>query len=201
MSPASGPRCPSCDRPYQIGRDKCMWCGYDLSSIKVSGLTFSCPLCKEENLIEQQSEHWNLYACKKCRGIWMPSGMLEKLEALHEDVEPPTRSQQLAQQKKNESERVIDTNLVYKHCPQCGDLMQRKQYQRMSKVVIDSCLGHGVWFDAGEFRQVVAFLSAGGMKLSAKYGAEQKAAQERMTEQMSFLQRLTGPNINIGYVP
>jgi hypothetical protein len=42
--------------------------------------------------------------------------------------------------------------------------MNRKQFARGAKVVVDVCKGHGTWFDAGELPVVVEFVMNGGLE-------------------------------------
>lgn len=61
----------------------------------------------------------------------------------------------------------------YLRCPGCGKTMNRKAFGRISGVVVDVCRPHGVWFDAGELSQVLAFVARGGLEV-----ARQKEAEE-----------------------
>jgi len=42
----------------------------------------------------------------------------------------------------------------YIPCVRCGELMNRKNFSRISGVVIDECSSHGVWLDAGEIEKI-----------------------------------------------
>ena len=44
------------------------------------------------------------------------------------------------------------------HCPDCGKEMRRIAYCGDSKVIIDTCSGHGVWLDDGELSGIVAYV-------------------------------------------
>jgi len=68
---------------------------------------------------------------------------------------------------------------LYRHCPQCGSQMARRRY-RLSAVVLDECLGHGVWFDKGEIQSVTAFLERGGLD-RARQDEARRAAEERLS--------------------
>ena len=64
------------------------------------------------------------------------------------------------------------SGLLYRRCPQCRKMMSRRCYHRVSHVVIDECMGHGVWFDRQEFDRVLAFLRAGGLGQSKTFEAD-----------------------------
>lgn len=46
----------------------------------------------------------------------------------------------------------------YLRCPRCGDLMNRMRVLERVGVVVDACMRHGVWFDAGELEQALEHL-------------------------------------------
>ena len=48
-------------------------------------------------------------------------------------------------------------------CPECGKLMNRKNFSGCSGVVLDWCREHGSWFDRNELQQIVAFIRNGGL--------------------------------------
>jgi Zn-finger nucleic acid-binding protein len=52
---------------------------------------------------------------------------------------------------------------AYLPCPVCAGLMPRKNFRRISGVLIDICRDHGVWLDAGELEQIRCFIANGGL--------------------------------------
>ena len=57
---------------------------------------------------------------------------------------------------------------MYLKCPLCEQVMNRKQFARGAKVVLDVCRGHGAWFDRGELSRTVDFVMKGGLDAAAK---------------------------------
>jgi Zn-finger nucleic acid-binding protein len=51
----------------------------------------------------------------------------------------------------------------YLKCPECAVMMNRRNFGRVSGVIIDVCKIHGTWFDADELRRVVEFVQKGGL--------------------------------------
>ena len=47
-------------------------------------------------------------------------------------------------------------------CPICGELMPRRNFRRISGVLIDICRDHGIWLDPGELEQIRCFIANGG---------------------------------------
>jgi Zn-finger nucleic acid-binding protein len=57
-------------------------------------------------------------------------------------------------------------NCGYIPCVRCGKLMNRKNFARISGVIIDECSVHGVWLDAGELNKMQHFIADGGLERS-----------------------------------
>ena len=67
-------------------------------------------------------------------------------------------------------QRVVskETDVRYLACPVCKKSMNRRQFGRISGVVVDVCKQDGVWFDPGELSTVLAFISRGGLEEARK---------------------------------
>lgn len=74
--------------------------------------------------------------------------------------------------------------LVYLSCPTCGGPMVRKNFEKVSGVMVDACLKHGTWFDAGELEQALAFLRAGGRDRRRDFEAQERAHIDEQRSQM-----------------
>lgn len=64
---------------------------------------------------------------------------------------------------------------TYLKCPRCGNIMNRRLFARGSKVIIDLCAEHGMWFDEAELRAVATFAAGGGMERAASLDAAERA--------------------------
>ena len=51
----------------------------------------------------------------------------------------------------------------YLPCPMCDSLMVRRNFKKISGVIIDICRDHGVWLEAGELQQIRCFVANGGL--------------------------------------
>jgi hypothetical protein len=51
----------------------------------------------------------------------------------------------------------------YRPCPECAQLMNRKNFGGSSGVVVDICSLHGAFFDRGELPRVLDFVRRGGL--------------------------------------
>jgi len=95
--------------------------------------------------------------CPTCRGTFLDSGELERIQAA---IEKDHR-RELAQpvdsvREEREAEREEALPLI--DCPKCSFQMERRRYGLGSMTVIDACpLGHGLWLDHGELEALERF--------------------------------------------
>ena len=168
-----------------------MWCGADLSRVDMPRMKLTCPCC-ERQLEERRDQQWLIHVCPGCDGLWIMPGMLERFEKAFDDAEArlPSVEHTLSDPYTRPSPlQDPAAGREYRRCPQCGERMARRQYQRVSGVLVDECLGHGVWFDAGEFNHVIEFLKAGGLEKSQS-AAEQDAEKRRQASRgLAFFMR------------
>jgi Zn-finger nucleic acid-binding protein len=118
-------------------------------------------------------ERW-VQACDRCGGAWVDRGTLTEL----------VRNAAAVAEARGSSEpvprRPIEDPVVYRGCPSCGQMMHRRNFGRISGVVVDECRACGTWFDAGELEAVLEFVRAGGLTLADAYErreAERQAAR------------------------
>ena len=67
--------------------------------------------------------------------------------------------------------------------------MARKNFGRVSGIVLDECPAHGTFFDAGELADVVAFVKSGGLALSAKHEAREQAWEREQRGKLNTPER------------
>lgn len=96
-----------------------------------------------------------------------------------------------------EATEVIDGRaLVYLSCPTCGGSMVRKNFEKVSGIIVDTCPRHGTWFDANELQGVLRFLEAGGRNRRAAFEAKEAAylaEQRRSIQDIEARIRTRGP--------
>ncbi len=72
--------------------------------------------------------------------------------------------------------------------------MNRKNFARISGVIIDECRSHGGWLDAGELEKIRLFIADGGLEKAQDKQIERTAADlkelARKVDQTGFVQRL-----------
>jgi Zn-finger nucleic acid-binding protein len=122
--------------------------------------------------------------CPTCGGIWLEAEAFEKLLKDRDDqakleklavqnltIDP---SAPLALSVAPSTRRLIRE---YIPCPDCKQLMNRKNFADISGVIIDVCKPHGIWFDSGELGRIIKFVMDGGL-LEARRREMEKAEIE-----------------------
>jgi Zn-finger nucleic acid-binding protein len=115
-------------------------------------------------------------ACDRCSGAWIDRTTLAELVRNAASMaEAPGSSEPIPR-------RPVDDPVVYRNCPSCGLMMHRRNFGRISGVVVDECRSCGTWFDEGELEAVLLFVRAGGLALADEYErreAEREAARKK----------------------
>ena len=102
--------------------------------------------------------------CERCGGLWLEVAVFEKICVHRERQSAVLGSASLAPT--HQTTPLGDAEKIrYVPCPQCGQLMNRINFARCSGVVVDVCKGHGTWFDRDELREIVEFISGGGLEV------------------------------------
>lgn len=155
--------CPVCAKRLPNDSQHCNQCGVSLRAAAVPALPRGgeCPRCRGELRVHLLPDA-EVVECGGCGGSWCTRDTFERMmqnlrQAVHSgEVGAP------GAQKKLESLGVPEGAVsAYVPCLTCGELMQRRQFRfegRPSRIVIDLCRDHGVWFDRDELEGVLAFI-------------------------------------------
>ncbi len=171
--------CPACFGPVFKGMDFCPSCGAEIERDEIANdKTLKCPRC-ERALVMTELAGTRLSECLHCGGIWLDRDTFQRIC-----------------DEKGEQERVLifpspakpeDVNpdgppaRMYVPCPECGELMQRKNFASSSGIIVDWCMPHCTWFDRRELQRIVNFIKEGGLaKRRQKEIASLKEEQERL---------------------
>ncbi len=105
-----------------------------------------CPACKNA-MITLELADVEIDYCTDCSGIWLDSGELEML------LGEPEKAKQLLDSFKIDS----DSTESPRKCPICDKKMQKIIIgPSRPTLIIDKCRrGDGLWFDKGEFQDIV----------------------------------------------
>jgi Zn-finger nucleic acid-binding protein len=125
----------------------------------------NCPACKIETRLHsrhQGESQVSALECNGCAGLWVGMEVFNRLVDRASRAASP-----LLTPAKNVPHTPAAPDLPpqrrgYRPCPQCGDLMVRRNYAARSGVIVDFCREHGIWFDSNELSQLLGWLHAGG---------------------------------------
>jgi Zn-finger nucleic acid-binding protein len=145
--------------------------------------------------------HWiavgdiDLLECASCDGTWIETAAFDRLctqreqqaAIAHKPVEPKASTAA--------APRSPDV-VRYRPCPQCGKMMNRQNFGRLSGTIVDACSGHGTFLDRGELHQVVKFILEGGFSRMRQAELERlKEEQQQLRELEMHLSRSRGGQI------
>lgn len=159
----------------------------------------TCPACDvRPALLRQQGEH-EAFRCMRCGGFWVPAATLHALIRRADEFRLPPAKQDAAPGRPAAAGPVR-----YRPCPDCGELMNRQNYARVSGVVVDECRAHGTWFDGEELHRVLAFIRAGGFDKRRARALEEFSERERrarLAEALAGSRPAYGPDVGNDYWP
>ncbi len=186
--------CASCFGAVSIGMHHCPWCGAGTKTGQpASPAKVKCPRCAVD-LCEVTVGGHRLRECKGCGGLWVNKDAFQDICTREEEQEAVLGFD--AQPELGNATSGNASKRVYVPCPECRKLMNRQQFAGCSRVIVDLCREHGVWFDRQELHQIVRFIREGGLKKSRereKRKLEDEKARLRR-QQVSPLSGLTPAN-------
>lgn len=84
--------------------------------------------------------------CDDCAGMWFDDGELEVLpDALSERELAAEAVSTLEGLRAAQS--AASREVLYLLCPVCNEAMNRRNYERVSGIILNRCSGHGTWLD------------------------------------------------------
>lgn len=160
-----------------------------------------CPRCGIHlNRIELHIEgRLEIDRCERCLGIFFDPG---ELEALTESSVSKAYEIDHVRLHRIIEEECIDSphKATYVKCPDCGQLMNRKNYGSRSGVVVDQCRNHGIWLDGTELSQILKWVKAGGRIHDQQREKEEKRSQNRRDAKKKH-ERLVGEHQSYTRMP
>lgn len=156
--------CPSCFGMTMIGSKFCSHCGAIAAPLEVAlnETTVDCPRCRKR-MEEINVTGTTMNTCTRCDGVWVDADVFEHICA---DREKSSAVLNFFNKRTLKADSL--TKINYVPCPECGQLMNRNNFAKVSGVIVDICKQHGVWFDLDELPAIIEFISKGGMEMSRK---------------------------------
>ncbi len=192
--------CPACFGAVSVGMKHCPHCGAEVADSRLQKAgALRCPRCGT-NLTPVSVGGHTLNSCARCGGLWVGKDTFQSI-CMREEEQVAV----LAFQSESKAVPAIPDHQpqrMYIPCPECGKLMNRKNFSGCSGVVLDWCREHGSWFDRNELQQIVAFIRNGGLHKARELEQLQLKEQEdriRMQEfTTSSLERRLDVHLDLG---
>lgn len=171
-------KCQHCEKTMNVKSLVCPHCGGERPSPTRKDLTPLCPRCRV-SLEHYEYRRRDLDMCLQCGGVWLDRGEFRDL----------TRESEVYQTQpapKGYVRGPAKLQVEYIPCVRCGALMNRKNFAKISGVIMDECRSHGVWLDGGELERIRIFIADGGLE----------RAQDRRIEQNRHALRELASKVN-----
>jgi Zn-finger nucleic acid-binding protein len=153
--------CTHCRKPLNERNRICPHCGGE-NVKQPAGTTLLCPRCGS-SLEENEYRGSIIDTCPECAGLWLDAEEFGYHASERDTFADPTIPR--AYRKKPFKEKK-----GYLRCVRCDALMVRRNFRKISGVLIDICRDHGVWLDAGELEQIRCFIANDGLNKSQDKG-------------------------------
>jgi Zn-finger nucleic acid-binding protein len=163
--------CPSCFALLFEGAAFCPKCGVRRKRTDEAPEAATCAGCAA-TMRRVEVGDTELLECDKCDAVWMGAAEFERLCA--------NRAAQAAVLHRFAQRTSAAPGKVrYRKCVQCGKMMNRVNFGRLSGTVVDVCKGHGTFLDAGELHAIVTFIQSGGLDRARERQIEDLKEQEQ----------------------
>jgi len=184
----SGPVCPEC---YARNPEKarfCTSCGVAFSPqpLRAREGSLRCPACPSGELAPRSLGGLWAEECPACLGLWAPGDVMERLVA---QIREKRQRDGFAASGLAPHERrtAWEAEVTYRHCPECGAMMQRRNFGKRSGVIVDSCLEHGTWLDADEMEDIASFVMGGGLERAEPAGVGTDPGHDASAKQVAAM--------------
>jgi Zn-finger nucleic acid-binding protein len=171
----------------------CMSCGTELGLMPVPAEawdTLRCPRCPGSDLDAFYNGETTLHDCQGCGGQFVRNSDLAVMIQRHE-------ARRVGLPTKLRKENPLSQAVTYVPCPVCKELMMRRNFGKISGIIVDVCTSHGTWFDTGELPRILAFVGSGGMEHSRACAAESKPQQARQRAALIEPSREASGNVDV----
>jgi Zn-finger nucleic acid-binding protein len=178
-----GSLCPGCLARVSRHSRFCHSCGTPILAAQAAtpGTTSLCPACPSRPPLGSRrlgKTSIALLECSTCGGLWIDREVFEvmadkaRLGVLPEIGFSPAPAD-------TPDEPQVAGAPIYRPCVICGSLMNRRNQGGKSRVVVDVCARHGIWFDLHELDRLLRFIREGGEERLRRRQEEEEREAER----------------------
>jgi Zn-finger nucleic acid-binding protein len=181
--------CPTCAARVSDRARYCHHCAtrLDPQGRPAEATTKTCPACGDGHRVTSRDfgvDGLSILECPRCAGLWLSHDAFRHLVERAEASPATSKVHAMAAARSaaaasGTTSRVAQTGSFYRPCPACGRLMQRRNYDEKSGVVIDVCGAHGVWFDDDELAAILRWIRQGRSRLAREQAAAYREERER----------------------
>ena len=177
--------CPGCFTRVSDRAKYCHSCAKPLLAKTVVGerSKLQCPSCPGQPHLHSRrlgEEDYPMLECQLCAGLWIESRVFQELvkKAQQRELVDAAVLASAGKESSPPEEDAARAKWSYRPCPQCGKMMQRRNYARRSGVIIDVCRSDGIWFDADELQSILEWIHEGGLQTARARAGEAHREQE-----------------------
>jgi Zn-finger nucleic acid-binding protein len=184
--------CPGCYCRLPNSAQFCVECGLKINpqALEASKSKLQCPRC-DCSLQTRTIDEFEINECGACGGMWLSADTFRVLCDTKQTDGVVTRG--LAMKKSRNHFELSDQDKVkYVPCPKCKNLMNRRNFGRVSGIVIDTCRDCGVWLDNQELNLIIQFVQAGGLDKTREVEAREREHAAKMHSRMKTRPRHGG---------
>jgi Zn-finger nucleic acid-binding protein len=180
--------CPECFAANPRKGQFCRGCGVALAPEPVGAAAptgHSCPVCAVPLFQRRLSNTW-VEECNECHGLFIAAAHFEHLA--QQSAQASRSATAPASQPAPAALPPLQA-VVYRRCPECNQLMQRRNYGRASGVIVDECKLHGHWLDANELEAIARFISSGEQARVRRRETQEAQRAAEDARHREFMQR------------
>ncbi len=124
----------------------------------------SCPRCGSAGTRNALTAHLVAETlvdeCADCGGVWVDGAAFERV-VKDKDRQAVLATSQIAAPHGDAAPKPQP--MKYLKCPDCTQIMTRRNFGKRSGILVDVCTPHGIWFDSDELGAAVRFVMNGGL--------------------------------------
>jgi len=138
-----------------------------------------CPACIEKTMLNSRTlgkQDISSLECPGCGGLWLGREAFDLMARFAREHSLPAEFAVSGESQPGTT--TGQSGPLYRMCPDCRKMMNRRNFGKRSGAIIDTCKGHGLWFDARELERVLAWIREGG----ESHAVERDQADERERE-------------------
>jgi Zn-finger nucleic acid-binding protein/ribosomal protein L40E len=167
--------CPECYARSPESARFCTHCGvaFRPQPIETAPAGLRCPRCARE-MRARAVGAVRVHECPECEGLWVPGEGFDGLVARLIEAEGASPFEGIAGPARRSAEgstadgrvagEATEWKVVYRRCPVCKGVMQRKNFGGSSGVIVDWCGAHGTWLDRDEPDGIADYVRRGGLR-------------------------------------